>query len=372
MEDKGPMIIAVCWTFTVLALIFVVARLFVRGAVHRTLFIDDYFIILSIICAILSNIFVTMSVYWGNGKHFDVLSLEQKQNTIKWMMAAYVPGIETLGFPKLAVIALLARLLMPGRIHLVVLWSMGIICCLSLTAMVTTLLLQCSPPRALWTLTMPRDCLAPSKLEGLAFWASSISAFLDFYLAVYPAITLWKLLMPLKKKLILSLALGMGVVCGAIGIVKATGVPTLVSQDVSYNLCDPLYWTSVEGNLIIIAACIPVLQPILEMFKGRNIWSTKKGSGKHQYKDYSKQSGQQQPGIELKDKPRKKVDTYGFTIQGMEGSEENMVDADKISRTTSSRPESPKEGIVRTDQVIVGYDGGEGGPTSTAKRWAAV
>ena len=128
--------------------------------------------ILQQICAILSNIFVTMSVYWGNGKHFDVLSLEQKQNTIKWMMAAYVPGIETLGFPKLAVIALLARLLMPGKIHLVILWSMGIICCLSLTAMVTTLLLQCSPPRALWTLTMPRDCLAPSKLEGLAFWAS--------------------------------------------------------------------------------------------------------------------------------------------------------------------------------------------------------
>ncbi|KAF5590025.1 integral membrane protein [Fusarium pseudoanthophilum] len=315
MEDKGPMIIAVCWTFTVLALIFVIARLYVRGAVHRALFIDDYFIILSIICAILSNVFVTMSVYWGNGKHFDVLNLDEKENTIKWMMAAYVPGIETLGFPKLAVIALLARLLMPSRIHLVVLWSMGIVC----------------------------------------------------------SITLWKLLMPLKKKLILSLALGMGVVCGAIGIVKATGVPTLASQDISYDLCDPLYWTSVEGNLIIIAACIPVLQPILEMLKGRNIWSTKKGTGKHQYEDYSKQSGQQQqPGIELKDKPRKKVDAYGFTIQGKEGSEENMVDADKISRTTSSRPESPKEGIRRTDQVTIGYDGGEGGPTSAAKRWAAV
>ncbi|KAM0471100.1 hypothetical protein ACHAP7_009217 [Fusarium lateritium] len=43
-----------------------------------------------------------MSVYWGNGKHFETLDLQQKQNTIKWMMAAYVPGIETLGFPKLA------------------------------------------------------------------------------------------------------------------------------------------------------------------------------------------------------------------------------------------------------------------------------
>ncbi|CVK91256.1 uncharacterized protein FMAN_09399 [Fusarium mangiferae] len=184
--------------------------------------------------------------------------------------------------------------------------------------------------------------------------------------------------MPLKKKLILSLALGMGVVCGAIGIVKATGVPTLASQDVSSNRI--AYWghqiahnlSSVEGNPIIIAACIPVLQPVLEMLRGRNIWSTKKDSGQHHYEDYNKQSGQQRPGIELQDKPRKKVDTYGFTIQGKEGSEENMVDADKVSRTTSSRPESPKDGIVRADQVTIGYDGGEGGPTSAAKRWAAV
>ncbi|KAM0226482.1 hypothetical protein ACHAQD_000404 [Fusarium lateritium] len=317
-----------------------------------------------------------MSVYWGNGKHFETLDLQQKQNTIKWMMAAYVPGIETLGFPKLAVIALLARLLMPNRIHLWILWSMGVICCLSLTAMVTALLLQCSPPRALWTLTMPRDCLDPSKLERLAFWASSVSAFLDFYLAVYPAIALWKLLMPFRKKLILSLALGMGIICGAIGIVKATGVPTLASQDVSYDLCDPLYWTSVEGNLIIIAACIPVLQPILEMLKGQSIWNTKKGSGNSPYASDRKKSAQKQHGIELQDKPRKKVDAYGFTIQDRDGSEDNIVDSDRLSETTtpSSRSitNSAGEGILRTHQVAVEYDRGEGGPTSAATRWAAV
>lgn len=49
MEDKGPMILAVCWTFTTLALLFVIARIFVRVAVHRALFIDDYFIIFSIV-----------------------------------------------------------------------------------------------------------------------------------------------------------------------------------------------------------------------------------------------------------------------------------------------------------------------------------
>ncbi|KAF4956256.1 hypothetical protein FSARC_11655 [Fusarium sarcochroum] len=201
-------------------------------------------------------------------------------------------------------------------------------------------------------------------------------AFLDFYLAVYPAITLWKLLMPIKKKLITSLALGMGIVSGAIGIVKATGVPTLSSQDVSYDLCDPLYWTSVEGNLIIIAACIPILQPLLEILKGRNIWSTKKGSANRQYEDYSKQSAQQPPGIELQGKPRKGVDTYGFTIQDEDGSEDNIINPEEQSDTTASRPRSiahnPSEGIVKTNTVTVGYDHGEGGLSSATTRWAAV
>ncbi|KAF6802779.1 hypothetical protein CSOJ01_11349 [Colletotrichum sojae] len=301
------MIIAVCFAFTALGLLFVGGRLF--------------------ICAILSNVLVTISVSWGNGRHFATLDLEQQQNTVKWMMTAYFPGIETLGFPKLAVIALLSRLLAPGRLHSWILWIMGTVCCLSLTAMVLTLLLQCTPPRALWTFSMPQNCLHPKTLEGLVFWASSFSAFLDFYLAVYPAVVLWKLQMPAKRKLALMCALGMGVVSGCVGIVKATAVPTLSSQDVS---CE------IEGNIIIIAACIPVLQPLLEILKGRSIWSTDKKSGSHPYEDHSKQSaGQPQDPIELRRTPRKKVDAYGFTIREQGDNEESIVKPDKSSETGS-------------------------------------
>lgn len=40
----------------------------------------------------------------------------------------------------------------------------------------------------------------------------AFSAFLDFYLAIYPAYMLLKLQMPLRKKLALSSALGFGLV----------------------------------------------------------------------------------------------------------------------------------------------------------------
>ncbi|KAK3951096.1 hypothetical protein QBC32DRAFT_393309 [Pseudoneurospora amorphoporcata] len=395
MEDKGPMMIAVCWIFTVLAILFVGARLYVRAVVHDRLAADDYIIIFSCFCAVLSNIFVTISVSWGNGRHFADLDLEQKENTIRWMMAAYFPGIETLGFPKLAVIALLVRLLAPSRVHTIILWSMGTICCLSLTAMVMTLLLQCTPVHALWTLTMPHNCLAPEVLEGLAYWASTCSAFLDFYLAIYPAVVLWKLQMHTKKKLALSSALGMGLVSGAVGIIKATGVSTLSSQDVSYDLCDPLYWTSIEGNLIIIAACIPLLQPLVEKAKGRRIWRSKgyktgssddatgghyaDGTGGNAGMNKSKRSGPDALEMGSTARNKKKVDQYGFTMHAREESEENLKKRDSHNDNAEEDMERERGhmndgSIVQTRSVTVAYDqvGEEGVGTTAATRWAAV
>lgn len=152
-------------------------------------------------------------------------------------------------------------------------------------------------------------------------------------------------------------------------------MPTLASQDVSYDLCDPLYWTSIEGNLIIIAACIPLLQPFLDKVRGRTLRrpSNKSSSNKNTgpYANFSKQSDP----LELQSQPKKKVDTYGFTIHDKEDSEENIVDPrDKQSTTASSGRHSPGmgDGIVRTDSVTVAYDHGENGATSAATRWAAV
>ncbi|ESA41994.1 hypothetical protein NCU02327 [Neurospora crassa OR74A] len=365
MDDKGPMMLTVCWVFTALALLFVSARFYVRAVVHDKLGFDDYIIIFSCFCAVLSNIFVTISVSWGNGRHFADLNLEQKENTIKWMMAAYFPGIETLGFPKLAVIALLVRLLVPSRLHTIVLWSMGTICCLSLTAMVMTLLLQCTPTQALWTLTMPHNCLAPELLEGLAYWAS------NFYLAIYPATVLWKLQMHTKKKLALCCALGMGLVSGAVGIIKATGVSTLSNQDVSYELCDPLYWTSVEGNLIIIAACIPLLQPLVEKAKGRSIWRSrgyKTDSNNDDNEHYAEGTGN--PGLS---KSSKQTGPDAFEMGNSNNGEDDSGLGNHRDEMEGEHGEHDG-GILQTRSVTVAYDqvSESGGETTAATRWAAV
>lgn len=48
-QDKGPTILALQWTLTVLATIFVAARIFVRTTLVKRMGLDDYLIILSLV-----------------------------------------------------------------------------------------------------------------------------------------------------------------------------------------------------------------------------------------------------------------------------------------------------------------------------------
>jgi hypothetical protein len=112
------------------------------------------------------------------------------------------------------------------------------------------------------------------------------------------------------------------------------------------------------------------------MFKGHNIWTTKKGSFSGQYEAQSKEDAQKQRGIELQDKTRKKVDAYGFTIQDRDGSEDNIVNCDRLSETTVSSSHSITNGaediMMGTHEVVVESNHGGGGQVTIASRWVTV
>lgn len=155
-------------------------------------------------------------------------------------------------------------------------------------------------------------------------------------------------------------------------IVCTTRIPPLPkSSDTNYLVL------SIEGNLIVIAACIPILQPLLEMVKGRSIWNSSKKStdNSRAYGKFSKQSSLPDP-IELRSKPRKKVDVHGFTIHDRDDSEESIVGNMQHAITTSGRHSGayhPTDwGIMKTNAITVSYDQGGENPTDAAKRWAAV
>ncbi|KAI9163894.1 hypothetical protein HJFPF1_05524 [Paramyrothecium foliicola] len=209
-QDKGTTILVTCWVFNALATLFVIGRLYVRIGMQKHLLSDDYWCLIGLICGYLSVGFTVVAVEHGNGRHYSLLSDEQKQSVMLWTTCAFCPGVLCFGLPKMAVVSLLTRLLNPSKYHRWFLWTLAIWCLLTLFATVGTLLGRCMPAESIWNFAVKGTCVDPKHIVNFSLYAGAYSAFVDVYLAVYPALILWNLQIKLKKKIALICALGIG------------------------------------------------------------------------------------------------------------------------------------------------------------------
>ncbi|KAK8015870.1 hypothetical protein PG991_008758 [Apiospora marii] len=274
-ENSGIAELAVIWTFTGVAFIFASARWYVRGWVKQKLWSDDYLIAVSIATGIIACALTTVSALKGIGRHVEALSNEQRISATLWVYAAYCPSVLSFGMPKLAVIALLARLLLPSRLHLCMLWTMGGLVQFALLGVVGLLFGRCQPFLSAVDQSIPGHCLDTDIWVHYCLFAASFSAFVDFYLDAYPSLVLYKLQMARRKKIVLSIALGLGAILitfnssGAVAIYKTIVLLALSDPDFTFRASDATsritIWTLIEGNTIVIASSIPVLQPLMNM-----------------------------------------------------------------------------------------------------------
>ncbi|KAK0713684.1 hypothetical protein B0T26DRAFT_651128 [Lasiosphaeria miniovina] len=362
-EDRGPLVTTVICSVGGVMTLFVLARLYVRGILMRKLFADDYFIIISMIS---SWVAIGMSVEgakWGNGRHFDGLTLEEKSNAILLVSASFIPAIMSFAVPKFAVVALLCRLLNPARWHRILLW------CLSSLVLVIIIIgpllhfTTCKPARALWDFTVKNPvCRAPDLIVKWSFFSASCSALMDLYLAVYPSTVLYSLQITRLKKLALCVALGFGSASTGVAIYKTTRLNSLASPDVTFDTADLVIWTICEGSTLIIAACIPVLQPLVDVLSGKRVQydqssGYKRYGGSSDGKSASSSSHRHNPELESgtatthsgrsRLRPQNPDDDLLRTV------EDKAVDSQE-----SILPEKTRhaDNITRTDEVKVEYD----------------
>ncbi|QKX64296.1 uncharacterized protein TRUGW13939_11470 [Talaromyces rugulosus] len=264
---------AVIWTLTALSTLFIAARLYTRLRIVNTIGLDDYIMSASLICCYVYAGLISASVYWGMFLHMDQLSSVQKANAIFYSSASFTPGILSFIVPKLGVTALLIRILNPTRQFKWVLWILVGASNLLIFGCVIIMYAQCTPAKATWTLGITDAvCWSPSVLEVYSIVAAALSGSVDLFLAIYPATVLWKLQMNRKKKIGLSITLGLGVIACGVSIVKATRLTGLLDKsDYTYSSAEIFLWTSIEANTIIQGACVPTIAPLVESVLGRRI-----------------------------------------------------------------------------------------------------
>ncbi|KAF4452103.1 hypothetical protein F53441_5036 [Fusarium austroafricanum] len=311
--NKGPTILGIVITVSILSTIFVLGRVYTRKRILGALHLDDWFTIVAVIFQWCQVAVTVVAVNDGNGRHFDTLTSDQKQNVIFFTILGFPFGVMAFGFPKLAVVALITRLMNPGRIHKIFLWGLAGCCMLSLVGCIVILFAQCTPAESQWTFSITdKKCWSPWVLVNFAIFAGALSAATDLYLALYPAVVLFHLQMNIRKKIALSFALGIGSIATIVAIYKCTRLPSLASADFSYDTSDLVIWTVIEASTIIIASCIPVLQPLVDALLGRRAFGSSPGYKDYNssgYQNYGKsRTGQHRSNIELNDSRQTRSD----------------------------------------------------------------
>ncbi|KAL2058661.1 hypothetical protein ABVK25_001391 [Lepraria finkii] len=266
-HNKGSAFLSVALVFTIIALMFVLARIYVRIWVKHAFGWDDGMVILSMLLALVSTSFNIPEVLAGYGQHLYYLSDGDIIESLKWNYLATPLLIFSLAASKISICVFLLRVLDRTRAKFKRSFPYGIIALLTVIAIPSAgySLGQCQPVRKLWNPLTPGHCQDPSNFVRLGYANGAINAFGDFALALFPLSFIKDLNLSFHRKVVLGLLMCCGIVCGVLAITRTILTGDLTAQsDVTYDSVDSSLFAVVEENVSIIVSCVPTLGPIFQ------------------------------------------------------------------------------------------------------------
>lgn len=156
----------------------------------------------------------------------------------------------------------------------------------------------CIPPQMFWLRVYPifgyelpepleENCLPQQMHLGVPLLLDLAS---EIVMLAVPAIVLWNLQLPLRKKIGLTFAFSMGIFVTAISVVRFYYSWRMVNDgDLSWDDTDSFMWTSVQVCFGVTTACIPACAPLLRMIQAQTTRKATYGSSfKSNFTSHSK------------------------------------------------------------------------------------
>ncbi|KAH8719322.1 hypothetical protein GQ44DRAFT_623642 [Phaeosphaeriaceae sp. PMI808] len=257
------MVLVVCWIVTILSVIFLGLRIYVKLSRRCGLWWDDYILIVSWVLVLMQSISTTVWVSYGYGMQMQDINPENLP--ILRLLGLVVPTftITSASLSKTGFAILLLRLAKPWIKKLI--WLM--ILSMNIISFLAALFLwvSCTPLRKGWHPAMEGTCWDNHPLMIHVMFASAYSALLDFILSLLPLILLWNIQINIREKIGVIVAMSMGFFAGVITIIKTVYIPQGYDDGyISDKSTQVTIWGAVEPTVTIMAASIPVLRMFLK------------------------------------------------------------------------------------------------------------
>ncbi|KAH9874865.1 hypothetical protein J1614_004352 [Plenodomus biglobosus] len=263
-EDLGPKTKAIVYSFTVVAFTCVCLRVFTRVKyVGRTIGWEDYTIIFSMLCSIITAVFQVLQFNAGGGRHSMFIPFpEGLVDILRNLYFSIIFYNVSLFFTKISILLQYERIFsvsdmrIPLRIVTAICVAYGI-------AVLFTSIFSCFPIRAYWhVLEKPNAHCLPSKI--LWYVHASFNILCDILVAGLPVRVIWKLQISKQQKIALIGILTIGWFVCIVSILRLHALTDLVANldDTTYHGAAASYWSTIEMNMAILCASLPALKPL--------------------------------------------------------------------------------------------------------------
>ncbi|KAI0151477.1 hypothetical protein BJ166DRAFT_536154 [Pestalotiopsis sp. NC0098] len=264
IENRGPQLAVVDYTFAILAFITILLRCGVRLFIVRSFGIDDWLMSFAAVTFMLYCSFSLTGVAHGTGQHEANLPAENVATARMFWWLCYLMYCTTMILSKISIGYLLLRVAVK-KIHAWIIYGAMVITGITCTVFFFVVIFQCSPISFFWQKHQTGTCVNVEVIIGLAYLYSACSVITDFTFALLPAWIIMGLQLHKRTKFALIPLMAMGCVASAAVVCRFAYLTRFRDPDFLWATLDIAIWSTVEQGLAIAAGSLATLRPLLRL-----------------------------------------------------------------------------------------------------------
>lgn len=260
-------LIAIVWTCYAISTMFMITRLAVRLALHRTIRIDDVWMIIAWLSLLTMCILQTIQqeALWYTANLFggrvskDDKTIPLLTDLARWQFPIITLFWTTLWCVKGSILAACYRFVQPFTTRRWLWYGVVAFTTLSYLACILTSVMSCSPPADYFR---PGKCSSPSELYRQRFsllFSTAMDVVSDFLIMAVPLSLLPRMNLNKKKKVALGAMFTLSLVIVSVSILRMTQVTTKGQVDI----IGLAIWSTVETAVAVIIGSLPPLRTFL-------------------------------------------------------------------------------------------------------------
>lgn len=274
-----PAMITVTAIALALLLPSVAVRTYTRKYLHRKLGVEDFAVIMAMISCIAFLGLILKSFDYNCGKHQWNVSIADTMNVLRYANLIQLLYSPPIFFAKLAILMQISRIFSGGQRNYIF-WASWIFIIgngIAYTIVMFLFIFECNPREKIWNPMKEGSCM---NTGDAVIGISVVNLVSDILILLLPIISVWKLQMPLRKKMGVMGIFAIGVFACACGIARIIYTVKLIdTMDVTFWATVVGMWSVAEIVVVILCCCFPTFPRFILYIRGRDESGKKLSSG---------------------------------------------------------------------------------------------